>query len=590
MDVTKNLYIQPETVETIYGYFKEDKLLVNRRYQRKLVWTIDEKESFIDSIASNFPVPLILVAQVKFKDKGRFEIIDGMQRLDAIVSFIEGEFALNGKYFDLESIASTKYLLDNRVVKQKLPKLEREICKNIATYQIPMSISSFENEKTIDIIFKRINSNGKHLSQQELRQAGSESRFAYLVRKLSESIRGDVSIGDRLYLSKMKNISINSKDLPYGINMGGVFWRKHNIVTSENIRQSRDEELIAHILGTILIEPRPSGTSKNLDGFYGLDGRENQIIENQIKKFGEQACIDVFEAVFEELRRTFDVSGKSFHKVLFKKETSYINRSFHVLFLAFYDLLVKEGLKITDYSKLTSRLEGIGDVLLTPNVEQLNLSKPRETAVSSIKGVIRDFTIKRNTNDPALNNGVTKLENILDGIIAEGTNVDFKIGFHRLDNKGDFDKNALEKVLKSLTAMANVGKGGTGYIIIGIADDIEDNKRYEQHYNSNSRKYKDFHITGINKEIQKYQKPELYKELVENSIRNSEIGPSLYKDQLLRNIDCFTYYDKTVLILKVEAENEPCKYGQKYYERLGTQTTEIPEDKVSNLWRRFLNG
>lgn len=589
MEVTKNLYIQPETIETLYGYFKEDKLLVNRRYQRKLVWTIEEKEGFIDSISLNFPVPLILVAQVKFKESNRYEIIDGMQRLDSVVSFIEGEFPLNGKYFDLDTVASTKYLLDKGILKQNLPKLDRESCKRIATYQIPMSISSFEDESAIDIIFKRINSNGKHLSQQELRQAGSESRFAYLVRKIAESIRGDVSLGDRLFLSNMKRISINSKDLSYGINMGGIFWRKHNIVTNENIRQSRDEELVANILSSILIDPRPSATAKNLDGFYSLDDRKNMVIETQIKKYGEQKCIDTFEAVFEELRKTFDVSGKSFHKVLFKKETTYINRSFHVVFLAFHDLLVKEGLKITDYNKLTAKLEGVGDSLLTPNIEQLNLSGPRETAVSAIKGIIGDFTAKRQISDPALNNGVTKLENILSGIVTEGTNVDFKIGLHRLDTKGEFDKNALDKVLKSLTAMANIGLGTIGYIIIGVADDAEDSGRYEKHYKSRSRKVKNFYVTGVNEEMKKYAKAEAYKELVENSIRNSEIGPSLYKDQLLRNIDCFTYYEKTVLILKIEAEKEPCKFGQKYYERLGTQTIEIPEDKVFNLWSRFLN-
>lgn len=430
MEVTKQLFIQPETIETIYGYYRDNKLIVNRRYQRKLVWTIDEKEGFIDSLSLNFPVPLILVAQIKYKNTTSFEIIDGMQRLDAIVSFIEGEFPLNGKYFDLETVASTKYLLDNKKLKQKLPKLDRETCTKIATYQIPMSISSFEDEKTIDIIFKRINSNGKHLSQQELRQAGSDSRFAFIVRKLSESIRGDVSLGERLFLSNMKKISINNRNLPYGINLGGIFWRKHNIVTNENIRQSRDEELVAHILSSMLIDPRPSATAKNLDGFYGLDNRENEIIEKQINKFGEQACIDTFQAVFEELKRTFDVAGKSFHKVLFKKETTYINRSFHIVFLAFYDLLVKEELKITDYNKLTLRLEGVGDKLLTPNIEELNLSKPRETAINALKGVIREFTTKRDQNDPALNNGVTKLENILSGIITEGTNVDFKIGLH----------------------------------------------------------------------------------------------------------------------------------------------------------------
>lgn len=590
MEVTKQLFIQPETIETIYGYYRDNKLIVNRRYQRKLVWTIDEKEEFIDSLSLNFPVPLILVAQIKYKNTTSFEIIDGMQRLDAIVSFIEGEFPLNGKYFDLETVASTKYLLDNKNLKQKTPKLDRETCTKIATYQIPMSISSFENEKTIDIIFKRINSNGKHLSQQELRQAGSDSRFAYLVRKLSESIRGDVSLGERLFLSNMKKISINSKNLPYGINLGGIFWRKHNIVTNENIRQSRDEELVAHILSSMLIDPRPSATAKNLDGFYGLDNRENETIEKQINKYGEQACIDTFQAVFEELKRTFDVAGKSFHKVLFKKETTYINRSFHIVFLAFYDLLVKEELKITDYNKLTAKLDGVGDQLLTPNIEELNLSEPREIAVNALKGVIREFTTKRDQNDPALNNGVTKLENILSGIITEGTNVDFKIGLHRLDTKGDFDKNALEKVIKSLTAMANLGKGSVGYVILGIADDKEDSLRHESYYKTKSKQYKEFYITGIQKEIEKYPKAESYRELIENTIRNSAISPSLYKDQLLRNIDCFNYYDKTILILKIETDKEPCKFKEKYYERLGTQTTEIPEDKVFNLWKRFINN
>lgn len=33
------------------------------------------------------------------------------------------------------------------------------------------------------------------------------------------------------------------------------------------------------------------------------------------------------------------------------------------------------------------------------------------------------------------------------------------------------------------------------------------------------------------------------------------------------------------IILKIEAENEPCKYGQKYIKRLGIQMVEIHEDK-----------
>ena len=105
MDVTKELIIRSESIENMYDFYKREILLVNRRYQRKLVWTVEEKENFIDSICHKYPVPLFLVAEVQYKSKTVFEIIDGMQRLNAIMSFIEGEFSLHGKYFDLESTA-----------------------------------------------------------------------------------------------------------------------------------------------------------------------------------------------------------------------------------------------------------------------------------------------------------------------------------------------------------------------------------------------------------------------------------------------------------------------------------------------------
>ena len=64
------------------------KFLVNRRYQRKLIWTIEEKSAFINSIMNGYPVPLILLAEVNYDNSSVYEIIDGMQRLNAIVSFI----------------------------------------------------------------------------------------------------------------------------------------------------------------------------------------------------------------------------------------------------------------------------------------------------------------------------------------------------------------------------------------------------------------------------------------------------------------------------------------------------------------------
>lgn len=48
--------------------YQENKLFINRRYQRKLVWTVEEKQEFINTILLRYPVPLFLL--VKYKADG----------------------------------------------------------------------------------------------------------------------------------------------------------------------------------------------------------------------------------------------------------------------------------------------------------------------------------------------------------------------------------------------------------------------------------------------------------------------------------------------------------------------------------------
>jgi hypothetical protein len=62
------LSIRGESIERIYGFFLERRFLVNRRYQRKLVWTLEEKQAFIDSLVNGYPVPLVLLAEVEDND------------------------------------------------------------------------------------------------------------------------------------------------------------------------------------------------------------------------------------------------------------------------------------------------------------------------------------------------------------------------------------------------------------------------------------------------------------------------------------------------------------------------------------------
>ena len=119
-----DLLIRNENIQRLFDWYLKGDFIVNRKYQRKLVWTIEEKQQFINSILSDYPVPLFLLA---ITSESRYEIIDGMQRLNAIFAFIKGEYSVNFNgqegYFDLQTMAVTKELMDTGMYIQKAPLL-----------------------------------------------------------------------------------------------------------------------------------------------------------------------------------------------------------------------------------------------------------------------------------------------------------------------------------------------------------------------------------------------------------------------------------------------------------------------------------
>lgn len=284
--------------------------LVNRRYQRKLVWEEEEKQAFIDSLKNGYPVPLFLFAKSTYKGKDRNEIIDGMQRLNAIFSFVENEYPTkSGEYFDLTATALTKDLLDHGELTQRMPILQRAICVKIVSYELPYSIYDEKDPEIIDEVFRRINSNGRHLSRQEIRQAGVVTEFAQIVRTIATRIRGDVSHDDFLLLSQMKNISISKERVSVGIDPDSVFWIKENIITKEELRDSVDEEQVADILGAMLTDPIPPSNVSVLDEYYGFKGSDSSSrylkVEEAISAVTPEKLSEQFFFVLDEIKRIF---------------------------------------------------------------------------------------------------------------------------------------------------------------------------------------------------------------------------------------------------------------------------------------------
>lgn len=595
--IMSDLLIRNESIQLLYNWYGNSKFLVNRKYQRKLVWTLEEKQNFINSIAHSYPIPLFLLANLEKDGNLCYEIIDGMQRLEAIFSFLNGEYSveIDGEigYFDLETMAETKAMMDIGKLTQRRPVLSRNICVSIANYPIPLSITYFEDDE-IEEIFRRINATGRQLSSQDLRQAGATGAFSNVVRKISTEIRRDSSRSDILPLAKMREISLSSCDLPYGIDLRKVFWVEQQIITVRNMRLSRDEELISYLLIYILLGPTVAPTARNLDIVYGFE-EDTELLVNKvmraIEKEGVENIVVRFMKVFDEFEKMLHKSRQSFSRLIFNNEAHGKGRSFQVVFLAFYNILTS-GKELSDPDKLIQMLSGIGEREFGDISSDVWKASYRDEKIRAIEGIINKCFRDTNEQNPAIDNWISKLENLLMQSKIEQPLFDLKIGLHSLQND-QYNADCMHKIIKTLTAMANVGKNTTGYVIIGVADKESDSQKYEKKFGTSSIQFNSFFITGVDGEIKKnYRSTDDYFNKVKQAIETEPISEYAIS-YITRYMRLVNYYDKNILVLSLKSAKDPLLYNGKFYERRAANVQEIAEDKevstnnMIGLFERF---
>nr|WP_052128985.1 DUF262 domain-containing protein [Neosynechococcus sphagnicola] len=515
------------------------------------------------------------MAEVTTEKGKKLEIIDGMQRLNAITSFIDQEFDINGTYFDLDTMADTKLLKDRELIIQKPKILDRKVCADIVRYQIPLSVFQELGTGHTDEVFRRLNSGGRQLSKQELRQAGATSRFASIVRKLASNIRGDSSVSDILDLNSMKNISITNRNLDYGIPVESIFWVKNNIITKEALRQSQDEEIIADIIAWVALDKGIRSSSEILNQLYSYQDYESdetevalaKTVEIQIQKINEDILISNIQFVLDKLIEIINKSGKTFNSLLFESQQAKISRYFQIVFLALYKMLVEENCEIINEKELIGHLNKAGDKVIKLAAGGGNWSaKEKQTQMDALCGVIKSCFVKKTENDPARNQWITRFENILMQSSTEQALYDFKVGLHPLDvTENTLNRSVFSKIIKTLTAMANTFPRSTGYCLLGVADNKITAEKHKEVYGLNYISYANFFVTGIDAEARSYHSDvDKYFTKITQLVAQEPLNER-DKDHISRNILTVNYFDKTVIMLKIESGNNPSVYDGKYY-------------------------
>lgn len=175
------------TVSEFYENFVLKKYDFSPKYQRLSVWSEEKKSFLIDSILKNYPIPAIFLRPRVDSRSGKttYDVVDGKQRLETIIGFIENQVALT-TYFneddfidsDNSEIASDIAGLKFEEIKQQSEKFADYI-KQFWTYSINIELLYEQNDDLIPSVFDRLNRNGEPLTRQELRKAQYSDSLLY---------------------------------------------------------------------------------------------------------------------------------------------------------------------------------------------------------------------------------------------------------------------------------------------------------------------------------------------------------------------------------------------------------------------------
>ncbi len=215
--------LQQYPIADFVEWRQKKKLAFNKKFQRRNVWTLAAESFLINTILKGLPVPKVymrtkidLETQLQYR-----EIIDGQQRIRAIIKFAKNELTLNkrGKEF------RGKKFLD----------LSEDLQQSFLSYPIGVEqlINASDNE-VIDI-FARLNSYTVPLNAAELRHAKYQGNFKWTVFDMA---------------SKWSRL-----------------WDDLNILTARQRIRMEDDAFIAEMFG-VFLEGVVDGGAKGIDKLY----------------------------------------------------------------------------------------------------------------------------------------------------------------------------------------------------------------------------------------------------------------------------------------------------------------------------------
>lgn len=160
------------------GWYENDGLVLSPKFQRNSVWNIQAKSYLIDTILKGLPIPPIFMKEYIDRNTKKTirEVIDGQQRLTAIINFYNDDFAILKNH-------------NKEFANKKYSEIGDDAQIDFLGFNIPIILVKTDDDSIVYDMFARLNTNNVVLNRQELRNSKYWGDFKVFANEIATKYR-----------------------------------------------------------------------------------------------------------------------------------------------------------------------------------------------------------------------------------------------------------------------------------------------------------------------------------------------------------------------------------------------------------------
>lgn len=292
-----------------------------------------------------------------------------------------------------------------------------------------------------------------------------------------------------------------------------------------------------------------------LDEIYQADTDASKRITAALEVYGSDKLKDEFKFCVDQLLHicASDPAEKLRDIIFARRTTNAFPSTFAILLLAVHEIVVGEGKFLVNVDKARAAITDIAPRI--PAGQGTTSAIQRRKNIDIVKGALSS-AFEKVKSPPKIygNHTSADLDTAIRRSEIELAEYELKQGLLTLSGDRKIDASIIDKICKTICAIANNGPNKVGHIIIGVADKQQDVDRIKKLDKIEPKNVGRRVVVGVAREAAALGiSMEEYFQRIRDAINSSNLSSSL-KSSIVSNIDFNSYFGYGIVVIFIPSQ------------------------------------